>query len=81
MRARVSITLPEELRRVVDQYAKQQRTTRSQFIEAALQAFITRPPRDEQNARDLEIINRNADTLNREAREVLEYVQPTHSRR
>lgn len=76
MKGKISITLPEELLRAVDQRAKQQLTTRSGFIEAALQAFIARLIRNEQNARDLEIINRNADSLNREAHDVLEYSRP-----
>lgn len=73
MRIKISITLPDKLLQTLDQRAKQQKATRSHFIEAAVQAFIMRPARDEQNARDLEIINRNADTLNQEARDVLEY--------
>ena len=73
MRDRISITLAEHLLKTVDQRAKRQKMSRSSFIEAALQAFITRPVRDEQNARDLEILNRNADALNREARDVLAY--------
>jgi metal-responsive CopG/Arc/MetJ family transcriptional regulator len=75
MRAKISITLTEELLKAIDRRAKQQRATRSNFIEAAVQAFVRQLSRDEQNARDLEIINRNADSLNREACDVLEYSQ------
>jgi metal-responsive CopG/Arc/MetJ family transcriptional regulator len=77
VKIRISITLPEELARAVDQRANQQGTTRSHFIGAALRAFIAQLARDEQNARDLEIINRNADCLNLEARDVLAY-QTSH---
>lgn len=73
MKVRTSITLPEELLKGVARCAAQRRETRSTFIEAALWAFIRQLARDEQNARDLETINRNADFLNREARDVLEY--------
>ena len=61
MKVKTSITLSEDLLKVVDKRTKQQKKTRSDFIEAAVQAFIPRPTRDEQNARDLEIINRNAE--------------------
>jgi metal-responsive CopG/Arc/MetJ family transcriptional regulator len=74
MNVRTSITLSEELLKALDRWAKQRKETRSVFIEAALWAFIERSTRDMQNARDLEIINRNADSLNREALDVLEYL-------
>ncbi len=73
MRTTVSITLPPELLRAVDRRAKREKKTRSSLIEAAVPISIERQIRHEQNARDLEIINRNADSLNREARDVLEY--------
>lgn len=73
---RASITLPKELLEAVDRYAKRRKETRSAFIEAALRAFIDRPARDVQNARDLEIINEYADFLNREAVDVLGYSLP-----
>jgi len=73
MKVKTSITLSEKLLKAVDKRTKQQRKTRSDFIEAAVWAFIQQLIRDEQNTRDLEIINRNADFLNREASDVLEY--------
>jgi metal-responsive CopG/Arc/MetJ family transcriptional regulator len=73
MRVKVSITLPERLLKAIDKRTKQQKTTRSDSIEAAVQAFIRQLIREEQNARDLEIINRHADALNKEAADVLEY--------
>jgi hypothetical protein len=60
----------------VDKRAKQYKKNRSDFIEAAVLAFIGRLIRDEQNARDLEILNRRADYLNQEAAEVLAYQIP-----
>jgi hypothetical protein len=73
MKVKTSITLSQELLKAVDKRTKQQKKTRSDFIEAAVWAFIQQLTRDEQNARDLEIINRNADSLNEEASDVLQY--------
>ncbi|RPJ51431.1 MAG: ribbon-helix-helix protein, CopG family [Methanobacteriota archaeon] len=73
MKVKTSITLSEDLLKAVDKRTKQQKRTRSDFIEAALRTFIQQLIREEQNARDLEIINRRADALNKEAAEVLEY--------
>jgi len=76
MKVKTSITLSEELLKVVDKRAKQYKKNRSDFIEAAVWAFIGKLIRDEQNARDLEILNRRADYLNQEAAEVLAYQIP-----
>jgi len=73
MKVKTSITLSEELLKAVDRRGRQQKKTRSDFIETAVWAFIERLIRDEQNARDLEIINRRAGFLNEEAADVLEY--------
>ena len=73
MRVKVSITLPEGLLKVIDQRARRQSATRSDFIETAVQAFIGQATRAEQNAHDLEIINRHAAFLNRETSDVLAY--------
>ena len=76
MKVKTSITLSAELLKAIDKRAKQYNKNRSDFIEAAVWAFIGRLIRDEQNARDLEIINRRADFLNEEARDVLTYQVP-----
>jgi metal-responsive CopG/Arc/MetJ family transcriptional regulator len=81
MRVKISITLSEELLRAIDHRAKQHEKTRPNFIEAAVRAFIRRLTRDEQNARDLDIINRCADFLNQEASDVLEYSKPDYTMR
>ncbi len=73
MKVKASITLSEELLKVIDKRAKQHKKNRSDFFEAAVWAFIGQLIRDEQNARDLEIINRRADFLNQEAADVLAY--------
>ncbi len=73
MKVRISIVVSEKLLKAVDKYAKQQRKTRSDVAEGALWALIKRQARGERNARDREIIDRNAHFLNQEAADVLEY--------
>ncbi len=68
MKVKISISLPRELLRTVDQCAKQQRTTRSNFIEAAVLSFMQPLPQDKQSGRDLGIINRHANRLNQKER-------------
>jgi metal-responsive CopG/Arc/MetJ family transcriptional regulator len=52
---------------------KQNKKNRSDFIETAISAFIEKTLRNEQNVKDLEILNRRAEVLNQEAAEVLSY--------
>lgn len=74
MKVKTSITLSEELLKVIDKRAKQYKKNRSDFVEAAVRTFIGQIIRDEQNAKDdLEIINRRADFINQEAADVLAY--------
>ena len=75
MKVKTSITLSDELIRAIDKYSKAYKN-RSEFIEAAIWAFIGQIIRERQNARDIEIINRNADRLNAEAQDVLAYQVP-----
>ena len=72
MRVRTSITVDEDLLETVDKLAGKPQN-RSQFIEAAIQAYIIQHAYGERKARDLELINESADTLNLEALDVLEY--------
>ena len=72
MRVKTSITLSEELLKAIDQFSVRYKN-RSDFIEAAVRAFVTQMKRDAQNTKDLEIINRRADHLNKEAEDVLAY--------
>jgi metal-responsive CopG/Arc/MetJ family transcriptional regulator len=72
MKVKTSITLSEDLLKAIDQFSGQYKN-RSDFIETASWALVTQLIRDAQNAKDLEIINRRADHLNREAAEVLTY--------
>jgi metal-responsive CopG/Arc/MetJ family transcriptional regulator len=72
MKIRTSITVDKGLLETVDKLSGQYRN-RSEFIETALQAYVAQITRQEQNANDLEIINRRANDLNKEALDVLEY--------
>lgn len=47
MKIKTSITLSEELLRIIDKRAKQHKKERSDFIEAAVWAFIGQLIRDE----------------------------------
>ena len=72
MKLKTSITISEDVLQAVDRLARRYKN-RSEFIETAVRAFIGRLLREERDARDLEILNRNAERLNREAADVLEY--------
>jgi metal-responsive CopG/Arc/MetJ family transcriptional regulator len=72
MKVKTSITLSEDVLEAIDRRSAPFKN-RSDFIEAAIRAFIARMIQDEQNARDLAIINRQAERLNREAADVLAY--------
>jgi len=72
MKVKTSITLSADLLDAINQRAAHFKN-RSDFIEAAIRAFIVQMIRDEQNAKDLAIINREAARLNREAADVLAY--------
>jgi metal-responsive CopG/Arc/MetJ family transcriptional regulator len=72
MKVKTSITVDKDLLEAVDTLSGKYKN-RSEFIEAALQAYIAQISRSQQNARDLEIINQCADDLNQEALDVLDY--------
>lgn len=72
MKVKTSITLSSDLLEAIDARAGRGRG-RSEFIEVAVRAFIDRQRREEQDARDIDILNRRADRLNREAADVLGY--------
>ncbi|MBA4392246.1 MAG: hypothetical protein C0407_01715 [Desulfobacca sp.] len=72
MKRKTSITLSEDLLKVIDEYTVEY-NSRSEFIEEAVRVFIRQLIRKRQDTRDLEIINKQADYLNQEARDVLTY--------
>jgi metal-responsive CopG/Arc/MetJ family transcriptional regulator len=69
VRVKTSITLPSELLGQLDRLDK----NRSALLERAARAYLAQLERDKRDRRDLDIINRNADRLNREAVDTLEY--------
>lgn len=72
MKVKTSITLSEDLLRAIDEHAGEYKN-RSEFIEDAVRAFVMKLIRRQQDSKDLEIINQHADSLNREASDVLSY--------
>ena len=72
MKVKTSITLSEDLLDAIDE-KRGPFKNRSDFIEAAVRAFLAQMLRQEQEAKDLAILNRHADRLNREAADVLAY--------
>ena len=71
MRVKTSVTLPSELLGQLDRVDK----NRSALLERAARAYLAQLERDKRDVRDIEIINRNADRLNREAMDTLDYQQ------
>jgi len=72
MKIKTSITLSEQTLRAVDR-AVPTGSNRSRLIEDAIRDFLARRTRAAREARDLVILNRSADELNREVKDVLGY--------
>ena len=72
MKVKTSITLSKEALLAADRLAGRG-GNRSQVIEAAILDFAARRERALRDVRDRAAIDRNADRLNREALDVLEY--------
>jgi metal-responsive CopG/Arc/MetJ family transcriptional regulator len=72
MKVRTSVTLPQELLKIVDGLAGSNKH-RSEFVEAALRTYVAMMLRKQQNEHDLEILNRRADILNKQAEDLQEY--------
>ena len=75
MKVKTSITLSVEVLKAIDLYIGEYKS-RSAFLEAAARKFIIQLKLKETEQRDLEIINRHADSLNAEAEDVLTYQVP-----
>lgn len=69
MRVKTSVTLSTELLHAIDAQAGQ----RSAFIEAAAWAYLRARERERRDASDLAIIDANAERLNAEALDALDY--------
>ena len=75
MKVKTSITLSKEILEAIDLHIGEYRS-RSEFLETAVRQFIAQLARKKAERRDLEIINRHADSLNAEAEDVLTYQVP-----
>jgi len=69
VRVKTSITLPKSLLGRIDRFDK----NRSALLERAALAYLAQMERQERDRNDLAILDRNADRMNREALETLEY--------
>jgi metal-responsive CopG/Arc/MetJ family transcriptional regulator len=75
MKVKTSITLSDDLLEAIDRHSAQFRS-RSEFLETAARGFLTQLARQEAERRDLEILDRRAESLNAEAGDVLAYQVP-----
>ena len=66
MKEKTSVTLSKEVLAGIDRIAGSKQS-RSAFIEAVLAQYLKERIRAQRDARDLELINRNAEQLNRDA--------------
>jgi metal-responsive CopG/Arc/MetJ family transcriptional regulator len=69
VRVKTSVTLPDDLVKQIDRAD----SNRSAFLERASRAYFARLEKAKREAKDAEIINRNAARLNEEAMDVLDY--------
>lgn len=72
MKVKTLISVEKDLLDTVDKLSGKNRK-RSEFIEAAIHAYVANLPRSNKEVDDLEIINEFVDILNREAMDVLDY--------
>ena len=79
MKEKTSITLSREVLTGIDRVAGSKQS-RSAFIESVLREHLRARARAGRDARDIEIINRNARRLNRDAEDGLELQAPIGER-
>ena len=72
VKVKISITLPEDLLQAIDQTDP----NRSSSIEKAARQYLAALAKSGREARDAEILNARAESLNQEAQDVLEYLDP-----
>ena len=72
MKIKTSVTLSEYLLQEIDNMSTG-KINRSAFIETAVKSYINQKMKQEQQKRDLEILNKQADRLNNEAEDVLSF--------
>jgi metal-responsive CopG/Arc/MetJ family transcriptional regulator len=69
MRVKTSVTLPSSLLEEIDRL----NGNRSAFLEHAAKLYLAQSSKQEREAKDAAILEKNAERLNREAADVLEY--------
>lgn len=79
MKEKTSVTLSKEVLCDIDRLAGTKQS-RSAFIESVLAEHLRALAKEERDARDVAIINRNAKRLNRDAEDGLEYQAPLGDR-
>jgi metal-responsive CopG/Arc/MetJ family transcriptional regulator len=72
MKVRTSVTLPRELLVEVDALAGKKHK-RSAIVETALRDYVAKETGKELNRRDIEIINKNAEMINKQVEETLQF--------
>ena len=72
MKIKTSITLSEDVLESIDHIVGKSKN-RSAFIENALRDYLEKRAKKLRDKRDLEILNKNSERLNREAEDVLSY--------
>ena len=72
MKEKTSVTLSGDVLAAIDRIAGSKHS-RSSFIERVLRRYLRERARAKLHARDLELINKAAGSLNAEAAEVLDY--------
>jgi metal-responsive CopG/Arc/MetJ family transcriptional regulator len=75
MKEKTSITLSREVLKAVERVAGPKQS-RSAFIETVLRRHLLEQARTQRDKHELEILNRKADRLNREAEDGLELQSP-----
>ncbi len=72
MKVRTSVTLPKDLLVKVDALAGKKQK-HSAIFESALRDYVAKENGGKLNKRDIEIINANADLINKQVEETLEF--------
>lgn len=72
MKIKTSITLSDSILKEIDRNLKYF-GNRSKFIENAVSLYFVMKKREIRNQKDLEILNKNHDSLNKEASDILTY--------
>lgn len=72
MKVQMSVMLSENLLSTIDQISDKDKTL-SDIIETALEFYIAKLKQPDKSEKDIEIINKNFEYLNKEAQDALRY--------